>query len=112
MYNNINDQLNNANKAVQDAKDAKTLEEHTAIINKYHTHGYLNAQDRQNAIQKYTRFNGEHPEFYAKLNIVTTATNSNANINDVEDAVIIGNLEMQLAYLCGKDVFGDGRRNG
>ena len=110
--NPIYEQLNRAHEFSQEAKDAKTAAEHTAIIRKYRENGRLDKQDRQDAIQKYMRFNAEHPEFCAKWNIVTTATNSNANINDVEDAVIVDNLAVQLAYLCGENVFGDGRRNG
>ena len=112
MNNNPYEQLNHAHEVSQAAKDAKTLAEHTAIIEKYRKSGRLDEQDRQDALDKYRRFNSDHPDYCAMMNATAIVTNNLVNMDSAADSVIIGNLNAQRAYLCGENVFGDGRRNG
>ena len=84
--------------------DTKTAAEHEAIILKYQNTGYL---DRVDAIQKYNNFNDSHPEYYISMTTAATVLGSAAQIDQVSNDVIVGNLKAQLLYITRKNMLGD-----
>ena len=105
--NPIYEQSNHIHEFTQNAKDVKTAAEHTAIIQKFRATGYLNEQDRQDALDKYRQFNFDHPDYSAMMSVTAIASNNLVNMDSAEDSVIVGNLNAQLAYLCGKNLLND-----
>lgn len=84
--------------------DATTIAEHSVIISQYKQTGYL---DRDDAIKKYREFNDNHPDYFIPMRSITISAGTAANIEDVPNEVIVGNLEKQLFYLTGKNFLGE-----
>ena len=108
--NPIYEQLNHAHELSQEAKDAKTLAEHKAIIWHYLRTGDL---DKQNALEKYRQFEEDHPDYegFKKMKSALTR-NPIVPLEPTTDDVIVGNLNEQFKYLSGKDALEEWRRNG
>ena len=106
---NNNPMLNQMNQATKNEKDAKTVAEYESIIRRYRKTGCL---DRQDALNKYRQFNCEHPDYFTMMNTVAVAHNNSANLETVQDSVIVSNLNAQVMYLCGKNLLDEGHNNG
>ena len=79
-----------------------------AIIFQYRNFGVLNRSD---AIEKYKKFNSDHPEYCAAMTAATTVSGTATSIDQVTNDVIVDNLCTQLLYLTGKNVWEE-KNNG
>lgn len=79
--------------------ELKTIEEHSAIINKFKSTGFL---DREDAIKKYLNFNTKYKDFYIPYESIAVASKSNISIQDASDDIIVGNLKAQFDWLTSK----------
>lgn len=81
--------------------DEKTIAEHKKIILTYLRTGFL---DKADAIKKYKDFNDKHKDYYAAVCIGGTIANNLTSIENMPPQAIIGNLNQQLVFLCGKNL--------
>ena len=79
----------------------KTAAEHKDVITKYLQTGKL---DRSDALEKYKKFNLEHPEYFVSMDTASKATGNNIPLEMAADDVIVGNLNLQLKYLLGENI--------
>lgn len=98
----------NNNPTSNQIDDSKTIAEYKAIIFQYRNFGVLNRSD---AIEKYKKFNSDHPEYCAAMTVATTVSGTATSIDQVTNDVIIDNLCTQLLYLTGKNVWEE-KNNG
>ena len=98
----------NNNPTSNQIDDSKTIAEYNAIIFQYRNFGVLNRSD---AIEKYKKFNSDHPEYCAAMTVATTVSGTATSIDQVTNDVIVDNLCTQLLYLTGKNVWEE-KNNG
>lgn len=88
--------------------DFKTVLEHECIIDRYLKTGFL---DRNDAIEKYKKFNDTHKEYLLRVNIEGAILHNTTQMENLSDFDIIYNLQLQLKYLGGKNLL-EGLQNG
>ena len=80
-------------------EDLITIKEHITIIFNYKNYGVL---DRDDAIEKYKKFNREHPDYHITINGSGAICGTLISFDQASNEIIINNISSQLLYLLGK----------
>ena len=80
-------------------EDLITIKEHITIIFNYKNYGVL---DRDDAIEKYKKFNREHPDYPITINGSGAICGTLIPFDQASNEIIINNISSQLFYLLGK----------
>ena len=79
-------------------EDLKTMKEHLDIVINYKNYGVL---DRDDAIEKYKKFNLNHPDYTITINGSGAICGTLIPVEQGSDEIIVNNILSQLVYLLG-----------
>lgn len=80
-------------------EDLITIKEHITIIFNYKNFGVLNRDD---AIEKYKKFNLNHPDYTITINGSAAICGTLIPFEQASNEIIVNNISSQLAYLLEK----------